>query len=166
MRKLRTIGIFAIIVVAMAASSAIGQKAGSVCGDPTAKCRDRANFQDEELPFIAGTRANIAESAWFYGIVLKSAKMKVEWGDCDNPMFTAADRGEVQSLFPKNKVFALNCVQTGSAYYTGVSDQIAFIGIYAGPTLAAANAFLKKVQATGKYPGIKVRRMKVQINGT
>lgn len=162
----RRVIILAVVVVAVAAISSFAQKAGSVCGDPTARCRDRDNFQPEDLPFIAGTNANIAESTWFYGIVLKSAKMTQEWGDCENPMFTAAEREEIQSMFPKNKVFALNCVQSGSTYYTGVADQVGFIGVYAGSTITEANAFLKKVLSSGKYPGVKVRRMKVQINGT
>ena len=41
-----------------------------------------------------------------------------------------------------------------------------FVAVYAGRTLAQANAFLKTVQATKKFAGIRVRRMQVGINGT
>jgi hypothetical protein len=139
---------------------------GKVCGDPTAACKGRENFQAFDLPFDTGRNFVIANSEWFYGIVLRSKKMKPDWGDCEHPMFGETERLEIQDMFPDNKVFALNCVDTGTNYYTGVADQTAFIGIYAGRTLAQANAFLKTVQATKKFPGIRVRRMQIGINGT
>ena len=69
-------------------------------------------------------------------------------------------------MFPKNKVFALNCVESGTNYYTLVAEQTAFIGVYAGSTQAAANTFLKKVRATGEFVGVRVRRMRIGVNGT
>lgn len=132
----------------------------------TAACKGRENFQPFHLPFDTGRNFVIAESEYFYGIVLRSKKMKPEWGDCENPIFGEKERLGVQAMFPRNKVFALNCVETGSNYYTGVADNIAFIGVYAGRTLAEANRFLKTVQATKKFAGVRVRRMKVGINGT
>ena len=158
--------IFFTIVAALVFIGYQSVSAQAVCGDPTAACRDRENFQAGDLPFNMGKNVNFSDSVWFYGIVLKSAKMKEEWGDCDNPQFTESEREAAQALFPKNKVFTLNCVQSGSNYYPGVADHIAFIGIYAGRNLAEANAFLKKVVATKKYPGIKVRRMRISVNGT
>ncbi|MBK8305122.1 MAG: hypothetical protein WBC19_01270 [Pyrinomonadaceae bacterium] len=150
------------------ALTAFGQKKaklGKVCGDPTAACKSRENFQSFDLPFDTGKNFGIYESEKFYGIVLKSVKLK-DWGDCENPSFDEGDRMPIQELFPHNKVFALNCVETGTNYYTGVAEQTAFIGVYAGRTLAEANNFLKTVQATGQFPGVKVRRMSIGVNGT
>ncbi len=140
-------------------------KLGKVCGDPTAACKGRENFQPFDLPFDTGKNFVIYESEKFYGIVLKSVKLK-DWGDCEKPSFGESERMSVQELFPRNKVFALNCVETGLNYYTGVADQTAFIGVYAGRTLAEANKFLKTVQATGQFPGVKVRKMSIGVNGT
>jgi hypothetical protein len=140
-------------------------KLGKVCGDPSAACKGRENFQAWDLPFDTGKNFVIANSEWFYGIVLKSKKMK-DWGDCEHPIFAETERLELHDMFPGKKVFAVNCVESGTNYYTGVAEQTAFIGVYAGRTLAQANAFLKTVQATKKFPGIRVRRMQVGINGT
>ena len=138
---------------------------GKVCGDPTAVCKGSENFQAFDLPFDTGKNFVFYESLPFYGIVLKSVKLK-DWGDCQNPSFAESERLPIQDLFPHNKVFALNCVETGTNYYTGVAEQTAFVGVYAGKTLAEANKFLKVVQATGKFPGVKVRKMTIGINGT
>ena len=140
-------------------------KAGKVCGDPTAACKCRENFQEFDLPFDQGKNFVIYESETFYGIVLKSAKLK-DWGDCSNPSFSETERLPIQEMFPHNKVFALNCVETGTNYYSGVAKKTAFIGVYAGRTLTEANKFLKTVKAVNKFSGIKVRKMKIGVNGT
>jgi hypothetical protein len=141
-------------------------KLGKVCGDPKAACKGRENFQNWDLPFDTGKNFVIANSEWFYGIVLRSKKMKPEWGDCEHPIFGENERLKIQDMFARNKVFTLNCVESGSNYYTGVADQTAFIGVYAGRTRAEADAFLKKVQATKKFAGANVHRLQVGINGT
>jgi len=138
---------------------------GSVCGDPTAACKAKTNFQEWDLPFDTGKNFVIAESVSFYGIVLESVKLK-DYGDCEHPSFKEEARLEIQKLFEHNKVFAENCMESGTNYYPGVAEQTAFIGVYAGKTLAEANRFLKTVQALNKFPGIGVRRMRVAINGT
>jgi hypothetical protein len=138
---------------------------GAVCGDPPAACSSRKNFHEWDLPFNTGRNFVIIESAPFYGIVLKSVKLK-DFGDCDHPSFRDSERSEIQELFEHNKVFTQNCLESGSNYYTGVPEKSAFIGVYAGRTLAEATRFLKTVQALNKFPGIRVRRMKVAINGT
>lgn len=140
-------------------------KAGKVCGDPTLHCTGSENFQPFDLPFDTGKNFVIYESEYFYGIVLKSVKLS-DWGDCEKPSFPESERIPIQGMFEHNKVFALNCFESGSNYYTGVTDKTAFIGVYAGRTLIEANKFLKTVQATEKYPGIKVRKMKIGVNGT
>ena len=153
------------IVVFSAVSFAPGQRrVGRVCGDPTVKCKAEG-FQPYDLAFDTGKSYVIIESEPFYGIVLRSTKMG-EWGDCEKPLFKEPERLQVQQLFPRNKVFALNCVDTGTNYYTGVNSETAFIGVYAGRTLAEANAFLKKVKATNRFPGVRLRRMRIGINGT
>lgn len=87
-------------------------------------------------------------------------------GDCAKPSFTESERLEIQELFPNNKVFTQNCVEPGTNYYTGTADKTALIGVFAGNTLREANAFLKKVQATGKFTNVRVRKMRIEINGT
>ena len=156
-------------VVLWSSFAALAQKKarlGRVCGDPTAVCKGRENFQPYDLPFDTGRNFVIAESERFYGIVLRSQKMNPEWGDCEHPLFAEKERLEIQNMFPNNKVFALNCVEAGSNYYTGVADHFAFIGVYAGRTQAEANKFLKTVQDTKKFSGVRVRRMQAGINGT
>jgi hypothetical protein len=160
---------FAVAVVLGVSFKATAQKKvklGRVCGDPTVPCKGDANFQMSDLPFDTGKNFVIAESEWFYGIVLKSKKMDPEWGDCQKPSFRQEERKQIQVMFPHNQVFILNCVESGSNFYKGVADHIAFIGVFAGRTQAEANKFLKTVQDTKKFPGIRVRKMQVGINGT
>ncbi|MCE7963364.1 MAG: hypothetical protein DYH05_12820 [Acidobacteria bacterium ACB1] len=160
--------LFCITVVVGLCTSASGQTKraiGQVCGDPTAKCAAAENFQPYDLAFETGADWVIVQSKPFYGIVLKSVKVP-DWGDCAKPSFPESERLEIQELFPKNKVFAQNCVEPGTNYYTGTADKTALIGVFAGNTLREANAFLKKVQATGKFKNVRVRKMRIEINGT
>jgi hypothetical protein len=162
-----------LLIVVMCALSVVGfgqkrpakQRYGKVCGDPTVKCKGGENFQPGDLPFDTGRNFVIYESEQFYGIVLKSTKLP-DFGDCANPSFKESERSEIQKQFEHNKVFVQNCMESGSNYYTGVADNTAFIGVYAGRTLVDANALLKKVQASGLYPGVKVRKMRIGVNGT
>lgn len=141
------------------------QLKGKVCGDPTVACKSAGDFQPFDLAFNTGKSFAIFESEKFYGIVLRSVKLS-DWGNCEAPSFAESERLPIQELFSHNKVFAQNCVETGTNYYSGVANQTAFIGVYAGRTLAEANLFLKTVKATGKFPGVKVRQMSIGINGT
>lgn len=168
MRKLSLVflAIAMVLCVSFMASGQRKARQGRVCGDPTAACRGRENFQPYDLPFDTGKNFIIAHSEWFYGIVLRSKKMSPEWGDCEHPIFGEKERLEIQEMFPRNQVFTLNCVESGTNYYTGVADHIGFVGVYAGRTLAEANKFLKTVQQKNKFPDIRVRRMQVGINGT
>lgn len=146
--------------------SAQRRNVGSVCGDPTAKCRLASDFQSYELAFDhGGPNSIIAESKPFYAIVLRSVKVPQDQSDCDSK-FPEAERLEAQALFPKNKVFAKRCDEPAQNFYTNVADNTTFLGVYAGLTLTQAKALLKKVEATGKFPGATIRRMKVGINGT
>jgi hypothetical protein len=40
------------------------------------------------------------------------------------------------------------------------------MAVYAGLTLAEANRMLANVQASNKFPGASIRRMRAVINGT
>lgn len=167
--KTKTLIFFALTTVLLVgATDLTAQKKkvkGKVCSDPTVACKSAENFQPFDLPFNTGKNFAIFESEKFYGIVLRSVKLS-DWGNCEAPSFAESERLPIQELFPHNKVFAQNCVEPGTNYYTGVADQTAFIGVYAGRTLAEANVFLQKVKATGKFPGVKVRQMSIGINGT
>lgn len=139
-------------------------KLGKVCGDPTLPCKSRDDFQSYELPFDTGKNYVIAESQPFYSIILKSVKL-APGADCEKT-FGEEERIATQELFPNNKVFALRCNEPAMNYYTNVADDVAFIAVYAGKTLVEANKFLTIVQATKKYPGVRVRKMQTGINGT
>jgi hypothetical protein len=69
-------------------------------------------------------------------------------------------------LFKDNKVFALKCSDAGDLYYTNIANDVNFIAVYAGKTLAEANNFLKTVKATGKFKGANARKMQAYVNGT
>jgi hypothetical protein len=136
---------------------------GKVCGNPNVACKGSENFQASDLPFDTGKNYIIAESVPFYAIVLKSAKYK--YPDCQKA-FPESERLETQQLFPDNKVFAVRCSEPGESYYTGMNAETMFMGVYAGSTRAQADAFLKKVQATKKFPGVRVRKTQTGLNGT
>jgi len=74
-------------------------------------------------------------------------------------------RLNVQALFPNNKVFVLKCNEFNTIYYTGVSNQVGFMAVYAGKTLPKARTFLRKVVATGKFKGANIRKLRAEFNG-
>jgi len=163
---LRIVFAASLILATCALVEAQRRNIGSVCGDPTAKCRLASDFQPYELAFDhGGPNSIIAESKPFYAIILKSVKLPQDQSGCDNK-FPEAERLEAQAVFPKNKVFAKRCDEPAQNFYTNVADNTTFLGVYAGLTLTQAKSFLKKVEATGKFPGATIRRMKVGINGT
>lgn len=169
--KIRTI-LLGVVIGLLCCQGIVAQQrpkprtGGAICGDPTVKaCQSREGFQAWDLPFTTGKNFVIWESAPFYAIVLKSVKLP-DWGDCEHPSYSEAERLEIQELFPRNKVFAQNCVESGTLYYTAVAEQTALVGVYAGKTLAEAKKFLKIVQATNKFPDVRVRKMRVGFNGT
>jgi len=138
---------------------------GRVCGDPTAACKQRKNFQPFQLPFEYTSNFHISESQLFYAIILKSVKFDPDGDNCKK-VITESERIETQKLFPRNSVFVMRCWEPGEISYTNVSDNVSFMGVYAGHTLAEANAFLIKVKAAGKFSDAAIRRMRVQMNGT
>ena len=139
--------------------------AGRVCGDPTAQCSKRQDFQAFELPFEYGKDMAISQSQLFYAVILKSVKLNADQSNCDKAI-PESDRTETQVMFPHNMVFAMRCWESGQASYSNVADGVSFLGVYAGKTQAEANSFLTKVKATGKFSGATIRRMRVLINRT
>jgi hypothetical protein len=138
---------------------------GTICGDPTAACRTRENFQPYELPFEFGKNYVIAESKPFYAVILKSVKLNASQSNCDKAI-PESDRTQAQTLFPRNMVFVMRCWESGQNSYTNTADGVSFMAVYAGPTLKDANNMLARVRSTGDFPGAMVRRMRIQINGT
>jgi endonuclease V-like protein UPF0215 family len=77
-----------------------------------------------------------------------------------------SDRLAAQALFPDHKVFASRCTQPGELFYTNVNENQRMMAVYAGATLPQAKRVLAAVQATGKFPGANLRRMRTGFNGT
>ncbi|MGH7784802.1 MAG: hypothetical protein ACREO5_13295 [Candidatus Binatia bacterium] len=163
--KLVTVVFISGIVLLFSFSARAQHRYGRICGDPNVKCVGAGGFQPWELTFALPKNVVIYESELFYSVVLKSVKVKDISVNCDQ-IIKESDRTAAQKLFPKNKVFAMNCFEAGSISYTNVANNTGFMAVYAGKTLAQANAFLKTVIATGKFRGATIRRMRAQINGT
>lgn len=142
------------------------RKVPRVCGNPDEACKGRAYFQPYELPVEWPENSVIAESEPFYAIILKSAKFDYSSGADCNKVYSDEEIQSFQYQFPSNKVFAMKCSEPGMNYYTGVGADYVFIAVFAGKSLAEANKFLKKVQASEQFPGVKVRKMRVGTNGT
>lgn len=173
MKKTLAVGACLIICLAFFSLDANAQRKaakarqGKICGNPALKCRTGDwNFQAYELPFEVPRGGQvIVESEEFYAIVLKSVKLKSDYSNCGTAI-SEAERLQVQSLFSANKVFALKCMDAGSLYYMTNDGGTSYLAVYAGKTLADAKAFLKTVEATGKYKGANIRKMRAQVNGT
>ena len=160
--------IFGIIVLClvMAAVSVYGQKTkyGKICGDPNIKCRTQdIVFEPFEIPFEIPKTYAVYSSESFYAVILQSKSASSP--NCADA-FSENKRLKTQELFPDNKVFAFKCDEFNTTYYTGVSNNVGFMAVYAGKTLAEAKAFLKKVEATGKFKGANIRKLRAEFNGT
>jgi len=135
----------------------------SVCGDPNVTCGAGLTFQPNELPIRLPHNAVIFDSDLFYAVILRSVPSPEE--SCDN-FIPEPERLAAQTLFPKNKVFSSRCAEPGQVSYSNTSAKAQFMAVYAGLTMADANAMLTKVKATGKFPGANIRRMRAMLNGT
>lgn len=156
--------VFVFIAGASLAVSAQKRAYGKICGDPTAACKSASDFQPYELAFELPKNPVIFDSELFYTVILKSVKTKTET-DCETA-FSEDERINLQRIFPRNKVFTLKCFETGGIFYTNTANNVVFMGIYAGKTLAEAKSFLKRVQAETEYSGAILKRMRAGINGT
>jgi hypothetical protein len=173
MRKklLSAVFVLGLVITVGCADAAFGQtykaprraKKGSICGDPTVACKTSVTFQPHDLSFRVPNSAVIFDTELFYAVILMS--VAAEEGACD-VFVPETERLAAQALFPKNKVFASRCIEPGELFYTNVSDKHRIMAVYAGATLAEAKRVLSAVQATGKYPGANIRRMRTGFNGT
>lgn len=157
--------LFIVFIAAVSAQiSAQTKNYGKVCGDPTAACKSASDFQPYELAFELPKNPLIFDSELFYAVILKSVKTKTET-DCQTA-FSEEERVSLQRIFPRNKVFALKCFETGGIFYTNTASNVVFMGIYAGKTLPEAKTFLKRVQTQTEFSGAVLKRMRAGINGT
>jgi hypothetical protein len=136
---------------------------GSICGNPQVACKTSATFQPHDLPFRVPTNAVIWDTEMFYAVILKSVVAGLD--DCD-VFVPETQRLGAQALFANRKVFASRCMEPGELFYTNVSEKHRIMAVYAGTTLAEAKRVLNAVQATGKYPGANIRRIRTGFNGT
>jgi hypothetical protein len=135
----------------------------AVCGNPKVPCKTVATFGPHDLPFRRPANTVIYDTELFYAIILKTVKSP----DDDCKIFVPEkERLAAQALFPDHKVFSSRCTEPGDLYYTNTSANAHFMAVYAGATLADANRMLAMVQATGKFPGANIRRMRAGFNGT
>jgi hypothetical protein len=156
--------IFLVLVFSLSVFSQKKARLGKVCGNPNQPCSFRKNFQPHELPFDTGRNFVIANSEFFYAIVLESEKLKPD-ASCEKA-FPESKRLAMQTLFPNNKVFVVRCPEPGTNYYSNVSQDVSLIAVFAGKTPIEARAFLTKVQGMGKYKNARLRRMQAGVNGT
>lgn len=150
----------------VSAGNAFAQKIrlGKICGNPNLKCRaGDVAFEPFEIQFEMPKNAVISSSEPFYAVILDSKASSAK--NCKS-YFGEPKRLEAQSLFPNNKVFVLKCDEYNTIYYTGVAQNVGFMAVYAGKTLAEAKVFLKKVQTTGKFKGANIRKLQAEFNGT
>jgi hypothetical protein len=134
-----------------------------ICGNPNLTCPTEFTFEPYDLRFRIPRNAVIYDTDLFYAVILRSVASPTE--NCDN-YIPEPDRMAAQVLFPNNKVFTSRCAEPGQVSYSNTSSKAQFMAVYAGNTLAEANAMLAKVKATGKFPGANIRRMRAMVNGT
>ena len=135
----------------------------AVCGNPNVTCPSDITFEPHDLPFRFPANAVIYDTELFYAVILKSVPSPED--SCDN-FIPEPERLAAQILFPNNKVFSSRCAEPGQLSYTNTSPRSQFMAVYAGLTQAQANRMLASVQATGKFPGANIRRMRAVMNGT
>lgn len=152
-----------LFVGTMSAQKRQPTRHGTICGDPTARCKSSASFEPHDLPFRVPASGAIYDTELFYAIVLKSLNVPAD--NCDK-FIPEGDRLAAQTLFPDRKVFSSRCADPGVLFYTNTSSKARFMAVYAGMTVAEANRMLATVKATGKYPGANIRRMRAGFNGT
>jgi hypothetical protein len=157
-----------VSVILTSASTTMAQKRKpakhpSVCGNPNLTCPSEIQFDPYALPFRFPKNGVIYETELFYAVILRSVSSAPD--SCDN-FIPEPERLATQILFTNNKVFTSRCVEPGQVSYTNTSSKAQFMAVYAGLTLAEANRMLATVQATKKFPGASIRRMRAVINGT
>ena len=172
MKSKLTYQVFAVaicaILISVSATNTAAQRRKpvkhlSVCGNPNISCPSALTFEPYALPFRMPQNSVIYDTEFFYAVVLKS--VSTANNNCDN-YIPEPERLAAQILFPNNKVFASRCAEPAEVSYTNTRTDTNFMAVYAGPTLADANRMLATVQATRKFSGANIRRMRAVINGT
>ena len=158
-----TIAILGIIAPSTPAQKRKPASHPKVCGNPNLTCTSEIQFDPYALPFRFPANGVIYDTELFYAIILRSVPSPPD--SCDN-FIPEPDRLAAQILFTNNKVFTSRCAEPGQVSYTNTSPRAQFMAVYAGLTLAEANRMLATVQATNKFPGASIRRMRAVINGT
>ena len=169
-KKLHLLVVMALLGIVPLVDSVFGQSRtaakrprGSVCGNPQVTCKTTATFHDNDLPFRVPANSVIFDTELFYAVILKSVTTTED--NCD-VFVPEAERLQTQALFPTRKVFASRCVDIENLFYTNVDPKYRIMAVYGGTTLAEAKRVLETVQATGKFPGAYLRRMRTGFNGT
>lgn len=131
---------------------------GTVCPDPARPC---PGFRSHDLSFVLpsdGVARAESESEEFFAVLLRSDAACA---------ISEAQRAEAQAGFADRKVFAhrFGCDDDveNNVTYTGVNDQVAFLGVFAGRQRAEADSVLAAVQRGGAHPGANLRRMRVKL---
>jgi len=151
------------LCVGVSAQNRGPRQRGSVCGNPQVPCKTSAQFQPYDLPFRLSANSVIYDTELFYAIILKSVGSNEN--DCEN-FVTESVRLEAQALFPNRKVFTSRCPDIETLAYTNVSRNHRFMAVYAGATMTEAKKVLAAVNATGKFQGAMIHRMRTGFNGT
>lgn len=120
-----------------------------------------ATFKPHELCFET-PKDEVARAEYrsepFYAVMLKSAER------CS---ITEKERLEIQTLFPRNKVFSnrFECGEDAeeNITYTNVAERVGFLAVYAGTTEAEAATLLRAVETTTRFPGANIRKMQAVL---
>jgi hypothetical protein len=147
-------------MLALLFALAAAAPAANVCPDPAHPC---PGFKPNDLSFPLpkdGVARDELRSAPFFAVILRTLV------PC---AVSEAERGEIQKVFPGNKVFATRFQCDGdvesNVSYSGVDPKHGFLAVYAGDSQPAARAFLAEVKRTGKFPGANLRKMQVMVAG-
>jgi hypothetical protein len=161
-----------------AANAGAQERRNTVCPDPAAPCSSSVvKFKPHQLSFKVLRKTGketgpLAVSASFYAVMLQSTA-----SNHSNPELKCSShvpddaRLAAQKLFPERKVFAsrydcgeeadfFNYIDEGRKEFDQEQN---FMAVYAGETLAQAQAMLKRVRVTGRFPGANLRKMHVQL---
>ena len=131
---------------------------GRVFGEPG---RSYDGFKPHELAFATpkdGVARGEFRSMPFFAVILKTtARCRI----------AERERREAQALFPAHKVFATRFGCDDGAEetitYTNVDPDRGFMALHAGATEAEGREALRKVLATGRFPGANLRRMQAVL---
>jgi hypothetical protein len=161
-----------------AADAGAQERQNAVCPDPAAPCSSSVvKFKPHQLSFKVLRKTGketgpLAVSSSFYAVMLQSMA-----SDHSNPEPKCSShvpddaRLAAQKLFRERKVFASRYDCGAEADFFNYIDESRkefdqehnFMAVYAGDTTAQAQATLKRVQATGRFPGANIRKMHIQL---